>query len=167
MIFHYHFAERIKKEEGSDHIMKSIVLYSSHTGRTKKIAEHVVGGLPEGTPCLPVEEMPADINSYDCVFLGCWADGDAVDAGAVQALEHLNNKNVAVFVTVQSGPFSDDSAKILRTVIDVLPSGCKIVGTYVTPTEREDNKEESDQKARAFARDFAENTLDRLMGAGV
>lgn len=52
--------------------MKSIVLYSSHTGRTKKIAEHVVSGLPEGTPCLPVEEMPADINSYDCVF---WAAG--------------------------------------------------------------------------------------------
>lgn len=99
--------------------------------------------------------------------MGCWADGDAVDAGAAQALEQLDNKNVAVFVTVQSGPFSDDSAKILRTVIDALPSGCKIVGTYVTPTEREDNKEESDQKARAFARDFAENTLDRLMGAGV
>ena len=92
MIFHYHFAERLKKEEGSDHIMKSIVLYSSHTGRTKKIAEHVVSGLPEGTPCLPVEEMPADINSYDCVFLGCWADGDAVDAGAAQALEQLDNK---------------------------------------------------------------------------
>ena len=36
MIFHYHFTERLKKEEGSDHIMKSIVLYSSHTRKNGK-----------------------------------------------------------------------------------------------------------------------------------
>ncbi len=146
--------------------MKFIVLYSSHTGRTKKIAEHIVKGLPEGTPCLPVSEMPADITSYDCVFLGCWADGDTVDEVASHAIEKLNNKNIALFVTVQSGPFSDDSSKILRAVIETLPSGCNIVGTYITPTFTETDDGESARKAMLFAKDFAENTHSRL-AAGI
>ncbi|MEF2774768.1 MAG: flavodoxin family protein [Megasphaera massiliensis] len=36
--------------------MNAIVVYSSQTGRTKQIAEAVVSGLPEGTPCVSVDE---------------------------------------------------------------------------------------------------------------
>lgn len=142
--------------------MKSIVLYSSRTGRTKKIAEHVVSGLPEGTPCLPVENMPADIASYDCVFLGYCAEGEVINAETSQMLEKLNNKNIAVFVTVLAGPFSDDSSKILRAVIETLPKGCHVIGTYVTPTEKDGDPEEIDQEARRFAKEFAVNTMARL-----
>ena len=54
--------------------MKTIVLYSSRTGNTKKVAQAVAGALPAGTPCLPVAEAPSDIEAYDLVFLGYWVD---------------------------------------------------------------------------------------------
>ena len=150
-------------EEGSECMMKTIVLYLSHTGRTQKIAEQVASGLPEGTPCLPIEEIPADISSYDCVFLGYCANGENIEAETSQIIEKLNNKNIAVFVTVSAGPFSDDSSKILRAVIETLPAGCNVVGTYVTPTEKEGDPEEIDQDARRFAKEFAINTMARLL----
>lgn len=54
--------------------MNSIVIYSSRTGNTKQVAEAIVGVLPEGTPCVPVNEAPADLSQYDLVFMGFWAD---------------------------------------------------------------------------------------------
>ena len=48
--------------------MKTIVLYSTRTGNTKKVAEAIAEALPAGTPCLSVKEVPADIDRYDCVF---------------------------------------------------------------------------------------------------
>ena len=50
--------------------MKYMVVYSSRTGNTKKVAEAIVSALPEGTPCVAVAEAPADLSAYDCVFAG-------------------------------------------------------------------------------------------------
>ncbi len=141
--------------------MKCIVVYSSQTGRTKKIAQAVASGLPEGTPCIPVEQLPSDMDRYDCVFLGCWADGEQVDAGVIPVLHHLTNKHIALFITVQSGPFSDDSSKILRTVIDRLPPGIHVDGTYIAATEKDRSREE-EEKELTFARTFAEHTISHL-----
>ena len=37
--------------------MKTIVLYSTRTGNTKKVAEAIAEALPAGTPCLSVKEV--------------------------------------------------------------------------------------------------------------
>ena len=50
--------------------MKAIVVYSSKTGRIQQIAQAMVQVLPQGTPCVPVDEMPSDFSNYDCVFMG-------------------------------------------------------------------------------------------------
>ena len=62
--------------------MNSIVIYSSRTGNTKQVAEAIVGVLPEGTPCVPVNEAPADLSQYDLVFMGFWADQGNADKAA-------------------------------------------------------------------------------------
>ena len=60
--------------------MKAIVLYSSRTGNTQKVAAAIRQGLPADTPCLPVSEAPASLAAYDCVFLGYWVDRGLPDA---------------------------------------------------------------------------------------
>lgn len=76
--------------------MNAIVVYSSQTGRTKQIAQAVVSGLPEGTPCVSVDEMPKDLSGYDCVFVGFWSDKDQADPKGQEALRQIKNDNVAV-----------------------------------------------------------------------
>ena len=51
-------------------MMNAIVVYSSQTGRIEKIAHAITAGLPQGTPCVSVDDMPDDFSSYDCVFVG-------------------------------------------------------------------------------------------------
>ena len=50
--------------------MGTIILYSSLTGNTKSVAEAMASVMPEGTPCVPVKEAPANLGDYDTVFLG-------------------------------------------------------------------------------------------------
>ena len=69
--------------------MNSIVIYSSRTGNTKQVAEAIVGVLPEGTPCVPVNEAPADLSQYDVVFMGFWADQGNADKAAQAVLNAL------------------------------------------------------------------------------
>ena len=77
--------------------MNAIVVYSSQTGRTKQIAQAVVSGLPEGTPCVSVDEMPKDLSGYDCVFVGFWSDKDQADPKGQEALRQIKNDNVDRF----------------------------------------------------------------------
>lgn len=58
--------------------MKTIVLYSSRTGNTRKVAEAIASALPAGTPCLDLTQpLPEDLDAYDCVFLGYWVETKA------------------------------------------------------------------------------------------
>lgn len=53
--------------------MKTLVIYSSLTGNTKKVARAVAEVLPECT-MLPVEEAPSRVDGYDLVAVGYWVD---------------------------------------------------------------------------------------------
>ena len=71
--------------------MKSIVIYSSRTGNTKMVAEAIASALPEGTPCVTVKEVPADLASYDVVFMGFWADQGNADKAAQAVIKEITN----------------------------------------------------------------------------
>ena len=102
--------------------MKTIVLYSTRTGNTKKVAEAIASSLPTGTPCVSVKEVPADIASYDCVFLGFWVDRGSADKDSQETLKTLHNKHVAVFATLGADPKSEHAAASLQAGVDFLPA---------------------------------------------
>lgn len=140
--------------------MNAIVVYSSQTGRTKQIAQAVVSGLPEGTPCVSVDEMPKDLSGYDCVFVGFWSDKDQADPKGQEALRQIKNDNVAVFATLHDDPYSDQASKHLRGAVELLKPGSGVIGTYVTWTDKDkymqvpvDESELNLDQARAFAQD--------------
>ena len=43
-------------------MMNAIVVYSSQTGRIEQIAHAIAAGLPQGTPCVSVDDMPDDFH---------------------------------------------------------------------------------------------------------
>lgn len=150
--------------------MKSIVLYSSFTGRTKAVAEAVASGLPQGTPCVSVEHIPDDIDSYDCVFFGCWVHDGVADEGSQQVLGKLHNKHIAVFATMAEDPFSDEASKSLHNAIEILPPGSRVDGTYITIVQSKEHfmdmiTEAPHDMDLSGARLFAENTFSRILAA--
>ena len=60
--------------------MKALVVYSSRTGNTRKIAEAIAAVLP-GCEIHPVESAPAP-EGYDLVAVGYWVDKGMPDAQA-------------------------------------------------------------------------------------
>lgn len=111
--------------------MECIVLYSSRTGNTRKIAEAVCSVLPAGTPCLPVAEAPPDLSRYDCVFAGFWVDRGTADAQSKQLLARLDNPKTALFATLGAEPCSQHAADSLRNAAALRPCAEPLVNSFI------------------------------------
>ena len=111
--------------------MKYMVVYSSRTGNTKKVAEAIVSALPEGTPCVAAAEAPTDLSSYDCVFAGFWVDKGTADEEAKKVLETLTAKKVAVFATLGANPASEHAHKCLVSATELVPAQTEVVDSFI------------------------------------
>ena len=111
--------------------MNCIVLYSSKTGNTKKVATAVCNALPAGTPCLPVADAPADLSTYDCVFVGFWVDRGTADAAAKQLLARLDHPKIALFATLGADPSSPHAADSLKNAAALRPLTEPPVNTFI------------------------------------
>ncbi len=85
--------------------MKSLVLYSSRTGNTKKVAEAIAEAI--GADIRTTHDM-GDVSEYDLIFVGFWAFRRGADMEARQAIGKIHGKSVAVFGT--AGAYPDSSA---------------------------------------------------------
>lgn len=109
--------------------MKAIVIYSSKTGNTKKIAEAITSALPVNTPCINVNNIPADINSYDLAFVGYWVDKGTANQEARQFMESLTIPNVAIFATLGAYPESEHGQQSLKNGCDLIKTN--VVGSFI------------------------------------
>ncbi|MBN4069777.1 flavodoxin family protein [bacterium AH-315-E09] len=111
--------------------MKYLVIYSSETGNTKKVAEAIYEVMPEGTDLCDVGEVNA-FDKYDFIAFGCWIDRGTADKKAVVAIENIKNKKVAVFATLGAYPDSqhavDSMERIKKLFVDNENS---IVGEFI------------------------------------
>ncbi len=111
--------------------MRTIVVYSSRTGNTKKVGEAIAAALPEGTLAVSVQEIPTDLPAYDCVFLGFWVDRGQADKAAADLLPKLTNAHVALFATLGADPHSPHAAESLMKAAELLPEGKKPAGQFI------------------------------------
>lgn len=99
--------------------MRTLVLYSSRTGNTKKVAQAIAGALP------------ADLAAYDLVFLGYWVDRGTANAEARAVMEGLHNEHIALFATLGADPRSEHGKMCLEHGMALLPDQDAIVGTFL------------------------------------
>ena len=145
--------------------MKALVLYSSETGRTKKLAEAVRSVLPVNTDFLPMEQAPEHFDDYDIVFVGVWFLNLRLDEKSRSVLPRLKAKKVAIFATMHRDLFSDDISKNLRQAVELLPQGVWVAGThavYVAESMAELPLGIDERLATESVQNFAENTYSRL-----
>ena len=144
--------------------MKALVLYSSQTGRVKKLAEAIRSVLPKDTDFLPMEQAPENFDDYDIVFAGVWFLNLKLDNVSQAVLPRLKAGKVALFAIMHRDLFSDDISKNLRSAVELLPSGVWVAGThvnYVAEAMAKTPLGENELIDVEAVKDFAENTYYR------
>ena len=110
--------------------MKSIVVVSSLTGNTLKLASAVAYALNNNVEAVKVEEKP-DVSDYDLVAVGCWINRGTADDKAQEFIKTIKGKKVAIFATLGAYPDSDHAKKSLENIAALFESSNEVVGQYI------------------------------------
>jgi len=108
--------------------MKSLVVYSSQSGHTRKLAEAAYEALPDGKEIASVDEAPSPAG-YDFVAVGFWLKGGNPDPKSAEYLKKTAGATLFLFATHGAAAGSDHVKKAMNTAAE-LAKGAKIIGTF-------------------------------------
>lgn len=109
--------------------MNALVVYSSQSGNTRKLARAIGDTLPAGTRICAVDEAP-DPGDYDFVALGFWLQAGKPDPKSSTYLERLkSHKNLFLYATHGARPGSDHAEKAMQQARS-LADGANVSGTF-------------------------------------
>lgn len=139
------------KRKEADYMKYSIV-YSSKTGNTKSLAEHLKSVFP-GNDYLYFGEVSEEALNADIIFAGFWTDKGTCDTDFKKFLQSCDSKKIFLFGTAGFGGSNEYFDKILSSVKENIPSSCKISGEFmcqgkmpVSVRNRYESMEETAQK---------------------
>ncbi|HWR06233.1 flavodoxin family protein [Sporomusa sp.] len=110
--------------------MKTLIVYSSLTGNTRKVAEAIHEVFGSAAELFPVETAPSPA-AYDFVAVGFWVDRGTADKKAQDFLKTIQGKSVALFATLGAYPDSEHAADSLKNAAAFLDAGNRLVGTFI------------------------------------
>jgi flavodoxin I len=112
-------------------MMKTLIVHSSKTGNTKKLAKWIHDGLSGRTVLKTAADDP-DPSGYDLVAVGFWFQGGKPDTQAAAFLEKLNGcKDQKVFLFATHGAANGSAhAANGMALAKAMVSNCKIVGAF-------------------------------------
>lgn len=100
--------------------MKTLIVYSSKTGNTRKLAYAVHIALPDAELCRV--EMAPNPASYDLIFLGFWIEKGTADEKTRAYMKRLNGKKVVLFATLGAYPESKHATESLDAAAKLIPN---------------------------------------------
>jgi flavodoxin len=110
--------------------MKILIVYSSLTGNTRKVAEAIHEQLGQEAELFSVEQAP-QAEGYNLVALGFWVDRGTADKKAQDYLTGLRNQNVALFATLGAYPDSEHAAKSMANAAALLDGSNTLAGSFI------------------------------------
>ena len=108
--------------------MKSLIVYSSQSGNTRKLAQAVHAALPGPKEIYPVAEAP-DPADYDFVALGFWLQAGKPDPKSAEYLGRIGKKSLFLFATHGAAAGSDHALSAQEAARSLAPAA-DMVGTY-------------------------------------
>ena len=113
--------------------MEAIVIYSSQTNNTKKLAQAVAQQL--GCQMRPVAEA-GDLSPYSLVAVGFWYKAGQPDPASQKILATLQGKKVFLFATHGAATGSPPAIAGMAKAQE-LAAGAEIIGSFSCPGEVE------------------------------
>ncbi|MDQ0202992.1 flavodoxin family protein [Pectinatus haikarae] len=110
--------------------MKTLIVYSSKTGNTKKVAEAIAEKLKPNCDIYPIGNQPYS-NKYDLIIVGYWVDKARPDKESAAYLSSLKGEKVAIFATLGSDPHSAHASESLNNGRQLIDPSNQILGTFI------------------------------------
>ena len=85
-----------------------LIVVSSRTGNTQKIADALHGAIPSAK-MVRAEELPEDLSDFNPVFLGFWCDRGMAPEDMKAVAPKLKGKRIGVFATMGAEPSEPNS----------------------------------------------------------
>ena len=108
--------------------MKSLVVYSSQTGNTRKLAEAAFEALSGEKEILLVDDAP-DPSEYDLIAVGFWLKGGTADPKSAEYLGKVTQQAIFLFATHGAAAGSDHAIQGMEFAKSLAPES-DIRGTY-------------------------------------
>jgi len=113
--------------------MKSIVVYSSQTGNTQKLAQTIYNHLPDEKKMVKIEDAP-DPSGQDLVCLGFWLMAGKPDPKAQDYLKKITNQKLFLFATHGASSQSQHAQNAMAFAKN-MASKAEIIGQFNCPGE--------------------------------
>ena len=109
--------------------MSSLVVFSTSTGNTRKIADAIFSALKDkDKKIIDVNEInTVDINEFEKIIIGGWIDKGEIDEKAKEFLAKLKNKKLGLFVTMGGNPETDRAKNCFQEIKKSLEKNGNIV----------------------------------------
>lgn len=111
--------------------MKWLIVYSSSTGNTKKIAEAIEKSLDD-SDIYQINDLPHNIplSDYDVIAVGYWLTRGGPDKSIKTFLGQLHNKKIVLFQTHGTDPGSEHSITAFARAASCLGIDCDVLATF-------------------------------------
>lgn len=115
--------------------MKKLIVVSSRTGNTLKVAKAVHEALTE-CDLVKTEELLCEDNSkintddYEVIIAGFWLDSGHIDDLSQKFIPSVKNKKVILFGTLGGDPQSKGAEVMMDRTIESLDKSCSLLGHF-------------------------------------
>jgi flavodoxin len=113
--------------------MKSLVVYSSQTGNTRKLAQAAYDSLTGEKEIHEVEDAPAP-DGFDLVVVGFWLKGGKPDPKSADFIAKIVKSEVFLFATHGAAADSEHARKAMDYAKSLAPAA-RIRGAFNCPGE--------------------------------
>ena len=111
---------------------KTVLIYSSLTGNTKKVGEAIYDVIDGEKSIYSVEEVNSiNFDDFDRVILGFWVDKGHADTRIKKLAGKLKDKEIAFFGTLGAEPDSDHGKKVYTRVSELCAKKNTFIGGFL------------------------------------
>lgn len=148
--------------------MKYVIVYSSRTGNTRRLAEVIRTLLPQEN-CLyfgqPGDEAIEKARQAEIIFAGFWTDRGSCDAGVADFLQKCGAQRFFLFGTAGFGGSEEYYGQILGNVRKNLSGAARLEGSFVCQGQMPDAVRQRYEKMEPSpARQQMLDNFDRAVG---
>jgi Flavodoxins len=113
--------------------MKTIVIYSSLSGKTKRLAEGIFNGIQatgNEVTISPIEQVES-LEEYEIILIGYWVDKGGPDNKTKELLAKIKGKHIGLFATLGYYADSNHGWNAIQSGLEMVKEENTVIGSYV------------------------------------
>lgn len=110
--------------------MKAVVIYSSLTGNTEKVARALYESITFEKEIFKSSEE-VNLEKYDLIAFGYWVNKGICDDKIKEMLENTHNREIVLFGTLGASDSGEYYESVKKRIEGLVPSDNKILGHFL------------------------------------